>query len=223
MKRFKLFSTLFLIGLLAYVIIGLYTNNPNPKTTIWLQKQGYLPFPAALVTEGGYEHDITPMGKNQDSVFAGDAVCLIAGESNSQYSYVYIKPEPDQRSAAQNAWMKVGLGYSAISILTLVLFVVLAVLTLKVIAGFIREQVFDRTQSVRLTWSAICLMLCEACRIGSAAVLYLLAKQHLHLEGWKVVFPEVNIGGIVVALLLLLLNELLRKATQFKKENDLTI
>ena len=91
MKRFKLFSTLFLIGLLAYVIIGLYTNNPNPKTTIWLQKQGYLPFPAALVTEGGYEHDITPMGKNQDSVFAGDAVCLIAGESNS---HQHIDPCP---------------------------------------------------------------------------------------------------------------------------------
>ena len=224
MKRFKLFSALFLTGFIIYLCIGLYTMNPHTLSGLKLRQQGYMPFYVALAPDRGVDQDKHEMGMNQDAVFAGEVFCLIGGSnSGNGLTEIYVKPDENHKEEAEKASRKAEIIYLAFNLLSGVWSIILFVLILRLIAGFIQEQVFSRTQSRRLTWIAVLLLLADVMRICDSLILYQHASQHLHLEGWHVVLPEIDLGGIVVASVLFLFNELLRSATQLEKENDLTI
>lgn len=223
MKRFKILSILFMAGLLAYLSIALYTATLNLKTSFDLQSKGYLPFLVALMPETADGQDLHPMGDNHDEVFAGEAICIIGGEDNSQYTQVYVKPNASNSEAAQKQWKKTSLLYLAFNFLAAIGIFAVGVLAIKVITGFIQERVFSRIQSTRLYWISAFLVLTNLMYIAMRQTLYLHADRHLHLDGWKAVAPTIDLHAIVTALLLLLMNELLRQAILLKRENDLTI
>lgn len=109
------------------------------------------------------------------------------------------------------------------SIILLALSISIFVLFIKVINAFRKSEIFDRRIITKISWIGICLLSIGVVLPLTSYVYYLLLKDIIAVEGYRLTTPFVEWGVILFGIAVLVINEILRKATEIKEEQDLTI
>ena len=88
---------------------------------------------------------------------------------------------------------------------------------------FRKNEIFDRRIITKISWIGICLLSIGVVLPLTSYVYYLLLKDIIAVEGYRLTTPFVEWGVILFGIAVLVINEILRKATEIKEEQDLTI
>lgn len=138
-------------------------------------------------------------------------------------SFVWLKATAQNRHELKSVFITYAIVLITMSLLLFVFFVMVLVAACKILWNFTREHIFTLQQSKRLTRLAIYLLVLGVLNNAMILFSHYYAAAHVSIVGWNFVMPGLFLGNFIVALLILLFNEMLKHSILLKEEQSLTI
>lgn len=138
-------------------------------------------------------------------------------------SIVWLKATAQNRHELKSVFITYGIVLILMSLALFVFLVMVLVAACKILWNFTRERIFTLQQSKRLTRLAIYLVVLGVLNNAVGLFSHYYAAAHVSIEGWNFVMPSLSCGDFIVALLILLFNEMLKHSILLKEEQSLTI
>ncbi|HPW90247.1 MAG TPA: DUF2975 domain-containing protein [Paludibacteraceae bacterium] len=219
MKRFKILSTLLLVSFLIAVFqstvmsfvegFNLGYGIASFELENHVQSETFTYLDLKPKTD-----DITP---NTHNIKDSTALFLIPTKA----SVVAFYPETHQKSVAEIAISVVN---GLLNLGILVCFVYVLVIFIKIVLSFRRSEVFEDINIKRINIIGIGFLVLGALSSAWQGLSIFMARQAIELTDYTISYANIiDWDDIVMGLIILLMNEVLRLATGYKKEQDLTI
>lgn len=148
---------------------------------------------------------------------------LTVKTEESGMSMVWLKMTSENRHEIRKVFTTYIIIESIFALLLLVLTILILVSTCTVLWNFTRERIFTHKQSKRLTRLGIYLLISGLLSNALCLFSHYYTASHLSIVGWNFIMPNLLLGDIIVALLILLFNEMLKHSILLKEEQSLTI
>lgn len=224
MRLFKVMSALLLLLVIGSTLkqhgAMLAPIVPNPENQEFL-----LEFPFACrveATEEVKEYPAISLGNAQlDCEEASARLTVTTEESGS--SMVWLKLTAKNRHELKGIFFPYIIIMATLSLLMLVFSILILVSACKVLWNFARERIFTQKQSKRLTRLGIYLLIAGVLNNAFVLFSHYYIASHVSFEGWTFIMPNLLLGNFIVALLILLFNEILKHSILLKEEQSLTI
>ncbi len=220
MKRFKILCTLLLVSFL----IAVFQNTIMSFVEGFQLGYGIASFEIdnGLNSESFTYLDLTPktddIALNADNVKNGAPLSLVP----SKASVVAFYPEGTHEKTTAELIISIINGLLNLGIVICYFYVL--VVFIKIILSFRRSEVFEEINIKRINIIGIGFLVLGAMSTIWQGLGVFMARQAVELADYTISYSNIiDWDDIVMGLVILLMNEILRLATGYKKEQDLTI
>ena len=220
MKRFKILCTLLLVSFL----IAVFQNTIMSFVEGFHMGYGIASFEIDndLESEHFTSLKLTPktdaIALNEDNVKDGAPLSLIP----SQASLVTFHMKATHENTSRDVLISIISGLLNLGIL--ICFFYVLVVFIKIILSFRRSEVFEEVTIKRINIIGIGFLVLGAMSTVWQGLTVYMARQAIELADYTISYSKIiDWDDFVMGLVILLMNEILRIATGYKKEQDLTI
>lgn len=225
MRIFKVMSVL----LLLLVIGSTFKQNGSmltpPMAPPPAKPELKFEFPMGCRLEATDSAKVSPtidLGDAQLEGIASPAHLTVKTEESGM-SMVWLKVTPENRHEMKAVYVTYIIVLGIIAVTLFIFAILILVTACKVLWNFAHERIFTLQQSKRLTRLGIYLLVSGVLSNAMCLFSHYYAASHIAVVGWNFVMPNLLLGDFIVALLILLFNEMLKHSILLKEEQSLTI